>query len=65
MLNYTSKRLLDKLLNKVWPDDTGINKSPVYESELMRKNAHTLFNYNRFEAGFVYAEVYGFKVTSL
>ena len=28
MLDYTSKRLLDKLLNKVWPDDLGI-KSPV------------------------------------
>ena len=28
MLDYTSKRLLDKLLNKVWPADPGI-KSPV------------------------------------
>ena len=32
---------------------------------MMRKNAHTLFNNNRFKAGFVYAEVYAFKVTSL
>ena len=30
------------------------------------KNAHTLFNYNRFKAEFfAYAEVYAFKVTSM
>ena len=28
MLDYTLKTLLDKLLNKVWPDDPGI-RSPV------------------------------------
>ena len=30
MLDYTSKRLLDKLLNKVYPAEPGI-KSPVKE----------------------------------
>ena len=29
-----------------------------------RTEAHTLFNYNRVKAGFVYAEVYAFKGTS-
>ena len=34
MLDYTSKRLLDKLLNKVWPDDPGI-KSPVSQASFL------------------------------
>ena len=41
MLDYASKRLLDKLLNKVWPADLGI-KSPV--------NLHTLAEHCDFGA---------------